>query len=188
MRVLTLNEREFEHASRRLERLVREDYSPDLVVGIATGGEYLASLLLVEVPHVSVRMHRPSTADKERASIIFRVLRRSPRKLSDALRLVEARVLQVTSLWEKPRKPQIPDHVAEAIAAARRVLVVDDAVDSGATMKAVMEAVKAIPGEREVRGAAVTVTTDSPKVTPEYALFRNGTLIRFPWSKDFYSL
>ncbi|MDE6278027.1 MAG: hypothetical protein K2M06_07965 [Muribaculaceae bacterium] len=183
-----MNEREFEHASRRLEGLVREDYCPDLVVGIAMGGEFLAAMMFKDIPHVSVRMHRPSTADKERASIVFRILRRSPRKLSDALRLVEARVLRMKSLWEKPRKLQLKAEATEAIATAKRVLVVDDAVDSGATMKAVIDAVSSVKGEREVRSAVITMTTSSPKVKPSYALFRNGTLIRFPWSKDFYRL
>ena len=188
MRVVTLNDRDFHTACSVLEKLVSRDYTPDLVLGIASGGEFVASLLFEDVPHSSVSMHRPSTADKEDASIIFRVLRRSPRFVSDALRMAEACVLRVTSLWRRPQRAVLTPSAREAVERARRVLVVDDAVDSGGTMRSVLDAVCAVPGERDVRTAVITQTTARPKVKADYAMFRDGVLIRFPWSKDFYRL
>ncbi len=188
MKVVTLNDRDFNTACGVLEKLVSRDFVPDLVVGIASGGEFVASLLFEDVAHSSVSMHRPSTADKEDASIIFRVLRRSPRFVSDALRIAEACVLRVTSLWRRPQPAVLTPAAREAVEKAGKVLVVDDAIDSGTTMRSVLEAIGNVPGDREVRTAVITQTTRRPRVKPDYAMFREGVLIRFPWSKDFYRL
>lgn len=187
MRVITLNRRDFPAACLRLQKAVAADFTPDLIIGIATGGEYVAAGVFPDVAHASVALHRPSTADKERASLIFRILRRSPRRLADALRIVEARILALRGHSHKIPPFTLPDDVREAIAQARNILVVDDAVDSGATLQAVLKAVAEVPGTRDVRSAVITVTTSSPRVSPDYALYRNSTLIRFPWSKDYYS-
>ncbi len=188
MRVVTLNERDFYTACHSLEETVAKDYAPDLIIGIATGGEFVASCMFADIPHRSIRRHRPSTADKEHAGIVFRILRRSPRFISDMLRIVEAWLLAL----RKPSgtiEPVTPDEkTTAAIASARRVLVVDDATDSGATLKAVTDGIRAVPGEREVRSAVVTVTTSSPIIMPDYTLHHDSTLIRFPWSKDYYPL
>jgi hypoxanthine phosphoribosyltransferase len=64
------------------------------------------------------------------------------------------------------------------------VLVVDDAVDSGATLIAVLDAVYKAAGSSKVRSAAITVTTENPMVMPDYYLYHDETLIRFPWSID----
>lgn len=188
MRVITLDRREFPAACRRLEKAVSAAFTPDLIIGIATGGEYVSAGLFPDVPHTSVALHRPSTADKERASIIFRILRRSPQYVADALRILEARILAITGHSHKIPAFTLPEDTCGAISRARNVLVVDDAVDSGATLKAVLSAIAAVPGTREVRSAVITVTTGSPLVSPDYALYRNSTLIRFPWSKDYYPI
>ena len=64
----------------------------------------------------------------------------------------------------------------------RKVLIVDDAVDSGATMLAVAEALREANPEAEIRTAAITVTTPKPLITPDYSMYKD--LIRFPWSMD----
>jgi hypoxanthine phosphoribosyltransferase len=65
-----------------------------------------------------------------------------------------------------------------------RVMVVDDAVDSGVTLAAVLRTLReSCPPGTELRTAAITVTRPSPAVEPDYALWR-GVLCRFPWSFD----
>lgn len=64
------------------------------------------------------------------------------------------------------------------------VMVVDDAVDSGITLAAVLRTLRACcPPATELRTAAITVTRPDPVVKPDYALYR-GVLCRFPWSFD----
>lgn len=80
---------------------------------------------------------------------------------------------------------------ADAIAArvcagsfGQRLLVVDDAVDSGVTLATVLNVLRALcPAGTEIRSAVVTVTLDGPLIQPDFALHR-GILCRFPWSFD----
>ena len=65
-----------------------------------------------------------------------------------------------------------------------RVLVVDDAVDSGVTLDTVFRSLReTAPPDTEVRAAVVTVTLDRPLIEPDFTLYR-GVLCRFPWSFD----
>ena len=189
MKVRTLNEITFKAACRDLEeRIVASGFEPDLVIGIATGGEYVASSMFEDVAHLSICRRRPSSSLKEKdgAGIVFRILRRSPRYVADGLRILESRLYRLRPAKHK-REPVVLSADGQAsILASKRVLIVDDAVDSGSTLSSVLQAVQAVQDERDVRTAAITVTTRRPAVSPDYALYRNSTLIRFPWSKDYY--
>jgi hypoxanthine phosphoribosyltransferase len=68
--------------------------------------------------------------------------------------------------------------------APRRLLLVDDAVDSGVTLAAVMQRLKAAcPPGTEIQSAAIVQTTPRPLLAPDHVLY-NGALCRFPWSFD----
>lgn len=183
MKVTTLNDEAFAEACRRLEERTRA-FGPDLVVGIATGGELVAGRMFASVPHVSVASRRPTTAAKERCGGVWRLVRRLPLWMRDALRLAEARMLSA----RKPRQieaVELSPSAAIAIAGARRVLIVDDAIDSGATMARVLEAVRSVGGERQTATAVINVTTKKHLVEPDYRLYADRRLVRYPWSKDF---
>jgi hypoxanthine phosphoribosyltransferase len=61
---------------------------------------------------------------------------------------------------------------------------VDDAVDTGTTLSVVMDAVRRhAPQAAKIRSAAITVTTERPLISPDYALYYRQ-LCRFPWSLD----
>ena len=65
-----------------------------------------------------------------------------------------------------------------------RILIADDAVDSGVTLATVLRLVDDVcPAGGEIRSAAITQTLENPTARPDYLLFR-GTLCRFPWSFD----
>lgn len=109
------------------------------------------------------------------------MLRRLPRLVLDALRKVEAALLGM----RKPRPIDIAQVIIPAeIATGKRILVVDDAVDSGATLDGVVRALCVAAPEAEVRTAVVTVTTKHPLIVPDFVIFNDLTLIRFPWSMD----
>lgn len=64
------------------------------------------------------------------------------------------------------------------------VLIVDDAVDSGATLKAVVDKFKTVFPDKEIKTAAITVTGKKVMYYPDFCVYNNGTLIRTPWSID----
>jgi hypoxanthine phosphoribosyltransferase len=181
MKVLTLYNSDFNVICAKLEALAA-DYNPDLVVTIASGGDYVGANIFGTVTHVSVRCGRRGTPAKKKSVLLNRFVKHLPRRVNDVLRMVEARILSL-------RKPKLVDislseDVKRKLVAAERVLVVDDAVDSGATLIAVLDAVYKAAGSSKVRSAAITVTTEKPMVMPDYFLYHDETLIRFPWSID----
>ena len=181
MRVITLTPEKFTEACRALQSRVEEHFMPDAVVGIARGGVIVAENMFPLTPHAELSRQRPSTASKSRIPDFL--LRMMPRALLDILRMAE-------SLWLN-RKKALPladlseISIPEGLEGRKRILVTDDAVDSGATLDAVIRALSSALPEAEIRSAAITVTTRHPLTRPDVALFDNQTLIRFPWSKDY---
>ncbi|MBD5313484.1 MAG: hypothetical protein HDS06_04580 [Bacteroides sp.] len=182
MRVITLDSHNFTAACRDLAREVAASgFTPSLIIGIRTGGEFVAREFVPFFPAsrlAIVSLHRPSTASK---SPFRRVLASLPRPVLDLMRVAESRLL---SLLPKRRVPRVelPGELTGAL--SRRVLVVDDAADSGVTLLAIAEAVRRVRPDADIRTAVLTVTTASPAVVPDFALYRNRTLLRFPWSMD----
>lgn len=181
MRVLTLDMGAVEQCGRELESMARE-FDPELIIGIARGGVTLAKLMFEDVPHLDVDIHRPSTRWKRKLRSIMRLTRFLPRWISDKMRIAEAKRLSK----HKPRAivatPEAVKEMLDAAQYATRILVVDDAVDSGATLRAVFDALKDCGAE--VRGASIALTRADAVAFPYYHIFRPGTLIRFPWSSD----
>lgn len=180
MRVVTLDKAQFDTACKSLEDLVQE-YRPDLVVGIATGGVEVSDRICREIPHCQVRCSRVSSEIKSRHEGIFKIIRRLPIWIRNLMRIAEALMLKRNPASVEP---YIPDECLNMIEKSKRVLLVDDAIDSGHTMQKVLAAINEIKGERDVKTAAITVTTKNPLVRPDYSLYNNLTLIRFPWAKD----
>lgn len=184
----------FAAACTSLMHQVLARYSPDLLVGIRTGGMVVAEAMARSVPQpvpvLPLTCRRAATGMKTRMKVLPRLLAAMPRPAVDRLRWLEHRVL--SSRRHAIKKPQQIDrgeaaaigrHLAEA-AGPRRVLVVDDAVDSGVTLSTVLQLLRtACPPDTELRTAVVTVTMEQPLVEPDFLLYR-GVLCRFPWSFD----
>ena len=65
-----------------------------------------------------------------------------------------------------------------------KILIVDDAVDSGYTLKAVLDKVKEnVKNESKIFSLAAVVTNKEACIWPDYTLY-SDVLIRFPWSLD----
>ncbi len=184
MKVVTLSPPEFAGAVCRLEQL-SVAFDPDLVVGIATGGDIVARRMFAGIEHLTITSRRPSTAVKSRVgNVIWHVVCRLPLWLRNVLRIMEARILSCRS--SKRLSPlELNASAVASIRQARRVLVVDDAIDSGATMRRVLDAVGKVRGVRSVAVAVVAHTMDKSAIIPDYRLYGPGVLVRFPWSKDF---
>ena len=193
-RVRTLDRSAFNAACSLLMQYVLQDCRPDLLIGIRTGGLVVAEAMASSVPDAAPVMaltsRRASTGAKSRLPWLPVLLKQLPEPVVDGLRVVEHRVLT-------PRRRARPQgqHVDPAeIEQIRQHLtgldrpgvavVVDDAVDSGVTLAAVLAALRAVcPAAVKFRSAVITVTAESPLAEPDYALYR-GDLCRFPWSFD----
>lgn len=173
-RVLTLDSAGVAGACRRLESLCA-GFRPDLVVGIAQGGAEVAWQVFPSADHCVVGSPRSHRGVKGRWLSWF------PVWLLDCLRVLELR--------QRRRRPieALPDlqpDLLERVGKAGCILVVDDAVDSGATLQAVMVAIRVAAPQAEVRSAVLTVTRSNPLIRPDFCCFAEGTILRFPWSLD----
>jgi len=177
-KVITLNPEAFDSACKRLEKSVaKSGFIPDMILSIRTGGLYVGESIFPDIPHTSVKLQRPST--KAKRPCLHKLLKILPRPILDRLRIAE-------SLWlerKKQTKPR-PSLILPQLTEVKRILVVDDAVDSGFTLFTVMDAVKTARPDADIRSAVITQTTISPMIVPDYTLYNNQILIRFPWSMD----
>jgi hypoxanthine phosphoribosyltransferase len=175
-------------------RVVERDYRPTLIVGVRTGGlavaESMARHASAAAPVLPVTSRRASTDAKSRIPLLRVALGALPRPTANLLRRVEHRLL-IASRSHHQRQ-QLIDHGEVAAIAdwltqstlPSRVLVADDAVDSGVTLTTVVRHIAAAcPPHTDIRTAVITQTLEEPVMQPDYCLFQN-TLCRFPWSFD----
>lgn len=190
----TLRQPAFDAACAALMRLVEADYAPTLIVGIRTGGlivaEAMAHARSDALPVLPLTSRRTSTGRKMRLPGLRTSIANLPRPLADLTRRLEHQWV-TTRRVHRDQQQKIDRTEADAIAAwlrtspqRGRILVTDDAVDSGVTLATVLQTLQDIdhPG-MELRAAVITQTLPNPRVVPDYVLWR-GTLCRFPWSLD----
>lgn len=188
----------------------RAGYIPDCILSIRSGGTYVAREIYPHIPHQEVTLRRRSTGAKRSrgGQLLAMLLRHLPHRLTDRLRIMESRLLRKNFR----RRYSTRDSVEEAVTEARgriegmtatltqryrRILVVDDAVDSGLTLAAVLATLHAAAATEsgdtrpEIRSAVITVTTPDPVIRPDFYLYPHLspaddslTLIRFPWAAD----
>lgn len=197
MQVITLNQEALETATSRLAEMIVAECSGkryDAIIGIRRGGAYVCDAFCRAFPEDlyrerhDVTLQRPGTHRK--GGLTGKILRRLPVKILDLLRIAESRLLSLLHRHKGTKAPPQTDIDTELAAIITgtenpRILLIDDAIDSGQTLSAVISSLKNINPTAMVEAAVITETTDSPLVRANYTIYRNRTLIRFPWSNDF---
>ena len=190
----TLDAPRFAAACASLMHQVLARYQPDLMVGVRTGGlvvaEAMAHSVGDRVTVMPLTCRRASTGAKSRFTVLPTILAALPQFAVDRLRWLEHRLLS-THRRQRPAPQEIDLDEAAAIGrrlangpGSPRVLVVDDAVDSGVTLATVLRLLReTAPDGTDFRSAVITVTLEQPLAEPDFALYR-GVLCRFPWSFD----
>lgn len=195
MKVVDVDERGLSAFYSSVGRVIseKEDWcdSHVLVVGIATAGVDLAkgvSLALesegVRTSLAFIRCQRPSTKNgkkksKYREALIASLLRKMPRFFVNALRNIEHFLLQ--SRGGDIRDVSILDGVE--VNGFSKVLIVDDAIDSGHSFRAVSGFLEAIVSEADLYSCVYVTTQKRPVFSADYS-HKDGVLVRFPWSLD----
>lgn len=192
--VITFDRRDFEAACADLMTLVRGQDEPALLIGVRTGGLHVAEAMArasgATVPVLPITSRRPSTRYKNVTAPARKLIATLPRAVLDRLRVMEHKFLTRKPQTGRPARAIDQgelDAFEQWVSRAGpepTVVVVDDAVDTGATLGHVLDAIQArMPSGGILRAAALTVTTLYPAVMPDYVLLRQK-LCRFPWSLD----
>lgn len=193
MKVKTLIGNDFIKACKFLSDKVANDFYPDIIIGVLTGGGYVGREVSNNLKTVSkhiyteIRIQRKDTKKKEQG-ILHKVLQMLPYFMLNWLRIAEMLYEGAKAKKFNPKregKVIFPDEVNACLQTGNcRVLVVDDAIDTGATLKLINDTIKEKYPSTDVRIAVVTVTSNHPLIEADYCLFHDKTLVRFPWSND----
>ena len=178
-KILSLDMPAFIDVCQQLQEIVvKSGFTPDVIIPVPRGGNRVATYLFADTKQIPLTLVRPPKGIIK--SSLATGLRMLPECVIDMLRIAEAKILvrkrnhmDNTSII----LPKLPPEL-------KNILIIDDAVDSGATLKAIVEKFAEKYTDRNVRTAVITVTYSRPTYRPDYAVFDNRTLIRTPWSID----
>ena len=182
-------------------------FTPSLLIGIQHGGAEVARRMRNDFPEAAyceVRLSRPGTRQKSQG-LAHRLLQHLPLWICNTLRIVESRINEWRSKGEEPVRLgeiRLPDDIASTLSnpssplltplnpsspllTPPSLLLIDDAIDTGATIQqARLQLLKQFP-DITIRVAVITVTIPHPICDADFCLYHNRTLCRFPWSNDY---
>lgn len=183
MRVITLNENRVKECCHQLgKEIIQTGFNPDLVLGVKTGGAELARFLhpLFSASHLDYCSIKRESKNS-RANKFKKHLKKFPRPVLNLLRIMEAKFF-----FRSKERTHIEEVILpEGIEKYSRILIVDDAIDTGATINSLINELESKNNKSEIRVAVFTVTLTDPSIRPDFTLFDKNILLRFPWSKDF---
>ncbi len=178
-KIKTLNWNDFNAACNDLRSLVdKSGFHPDAVIAIPRGGCYLQNAAWSDCRRLVMSLpgHKPATLKKYAAFF----LRRLPLAVRDRIRIWDARRLVGRANHMDSTAISLP----EIDSTIKTILLLDDAVDSGATLSAISTCIKKSHPDIDIKSAVITVTSSQPLCIPDFYLYNNSTLVRMPWSID----
>ena len=194
MRVVTLTPSLLSAAAAQLSRRIRAaQCHPTLIVGIRHGGAEVARLMrddFADTVYCEVQISRPDTSHKGHGWL-HAMLQHLPQWLCDVLRMAESRINEWRSRSAEPQRicdvTLTPEATAALQAASHMpvILLVDDAIDTGATIMQARQRLLQQHPTAQIMVAVITVTTQHPLCDADFCLYHDRTLCRFPWSNDY---
>lgn len=157
-------------------------YQPDLVIYVARGS-YLIGKSVVKVfkvPLIAVGAQRKGNELKE---LVAPFLSLFPRWLCNLLRRCELKS-NIHGVQVERHIEFLDDISLIEIASIKKVLIVDDSVDTGSSMLAVRNLVESKFPNSEIKTAVLNVMSQSKDVIKvDYSLYEDA-MLRTPMSKD----
>lgn len=196
MQVLTLDPQALDLHAAKLAQMVEEGkpHCFDAIVAVRRGGSIVCDSFCKHFPkerfreRYDVSLQRPST--KRKNADVSKILKKLPLPLLDFMRMAESALLEMCRRIKSrssSRNIDIPESLANTFgnSEAPEILIIDDAIDSGDTLYAIVKSLLKLNSKSIVSIAVMTETTRNPRLHADYAIYRNRTLIRFPWSNDY---
>jgi hypoxanthine phosphoribosyltransferase len=195
MRVVNMDEPKMRQAMQQIaEELSQMQINPQVVLGVLSGGQRPAELLAEAcgVADLHFITHRRKSSGILKTALVS-LLRRFPRYVTNFTRSVESWMLQRLTQMKGNPQPQLKTHLVETLGWVSSyafkhdypLLLVDDAVDSGCTLRDIIVALESLGVPRShIRVACITITQDHPVIEVEHSVFHK-VLCRFPWSDDY---
>ena len=195
MQVITLNEDSFDKHAERLAKWVEElpDSRFNALVAVRRGGSLVCDAFCRHFngsygARYDVTRQRPSTRRKGKA--VSALLKCLPLPILDIMRMAESFLLSIrrrSDTTPSMAEIEMPLGLRKILKEEKfpKILIIDDAIDSGDTLFDIVATLKKTNPNAVIRIAVLTETTRNPRIRADVALYRNRTLIRFPWSNDY---
>lgn len=185
MKVFTLNRNEFKVNCNRLFSQI--EIKPDLVIGILNGGGFVLEEFKKvnkkrDIVYETIKIQRASTHGLKKNSIVQSVLKLMSYTVLDKMRIVEHKKYIKEMVSNKTESISL--EFKKAHKAIEQILILDDALDTGQTIKSVVNAISSKYPKAEVKIGVVAWTYTNSVVKPDYYIIK-GDLVRFPWSLDY---
>lgn len=161
---------------------IASQYQPDLLIYVAKAGYLVAKPMqeIYKVPLVGISATREGNSLKE---FVGPLVSHLPNFIRNLLISVELK----SGTHQKNTERRIKYHEGlKAVKMQRigKILIIDDSVDTGYSMRQVANSIRSIFPSADVKIAALNVWDKSESVIhTDYALYRN-TIIKAPMSKD----
>lgn len=194
MKVINLNTTAFEKACISLAEKLSSTSDIVAIIGVRTGGAVVAKIIFQELSKENAGLRYfeagasrfvTATKNSQGTKKLFSYF---PYVILNFLRILEHFIvrLRMRFVVGVERSISLDNNLENYLASinAGKVIIVDDAVDSGATLKNLLMFLEKINPEVEFRSAALVLTQENPLVFPDVCLYQK-VLLRFPWSNDY---
>ena len=182
MKYIELSRKDIEEQCKDWAKEIQKSYQPDLIVYVAKAGYLIGREMkdVFNVPLVGISASREGNALKE---VFGPIVSRMPNFVRNALIALELK----SDTHSKNTERKI--HLHEGMESMKKkgfkhILVVDDSVDTGHSMIQVVNTLKNLFTNAEVKIAGLNVWDKSRSIIDtDFALYKN-TVIKTPMSKD----
>lgn len=185
MQVITYTPQLLQAAAECLStQILRSGVHPSYLVAIQHGGAVLGQLMKESFPEAEYHEIKLTRSFGINKSLLRPIIKALPMKVRDWLRMLE---ITLMDLDRKSNQPERYGSVDLSISpqAGDTILLIDDAIDTGATIVKARDAILQQYPDVKILVAVITVTTEHPLCDADYYLYHNQTLCRFPWSMDY---
>lgn len=161
---------------------IKKEYNPDLIIYIAKGGYLIGKSFseFFKVPLIGIKTERTGNKIK---SFLTPLILKLPTKICDILRIIELKTNLHNRYKERKIKVNLTFNKLDKNK-IKKILIIDDSVDTGYSMKAVFNEIKKSFLNAEIKLAAINVWEESIKtINIDFCIYKN-TIIRTPMSKD----
>lgn len=182
MKCIELSKKDLEVQCKDWAEKIKKEYQPDLIVYVAKAGYLIARPMknVFDVPLVGISATREGNSLKEIVGPLVSLL---PNFVRNFLISMELK----SNTHDRNTERKISFHQSfENIHqdSIQKIIVVDDSVDTGHSMKQVVDAISNKMNHVQIKVAGLNVWDKSEDVIKtDFALYRN-TVIKTPMSKD----
>lgn len=180
MNYVELSIEKLKEENKKLYDIIRKEYDFDCVVFIARGsyliGEEIASFNNVKLLEIFAT-RKSASLIKKIASPMLKIL---PKSLKKFLRKSELK----SGIHNKDSERVISYNKSKFNGDYKKILLVDDSIDTGNTICQVYDELRKIFPNSEIKTAVLNIfTAAKTKFTPDFSLYED-TVILGPWSND----